>query len=96
MTEKRRAAAADTVDLALADGRSVRAPAAFVDQVVGVDADNDLLIPLDGTDHLVPLTPCCSTSGKSSFECSGVICRGCYEEIDNKYGGLGTLAVPRA
>ncbi|MET9263672.1 hypothetical protein [Amycolatopsis sp. NPDC004079] len=97
---------ADTVGIALADGRQVQAPAAFADRVVGVDADDDLLIPLgepgrpiyraDGSEYLVPLTPCCYATGKGSIGCEGPVCRGCYYEVDDKYGMHGTLSVARA
>jgi hypothetical protein len=74
-------------------------------QIVGLDEAGDLLVhglgeePIaasDGVgDYLTPLTPCCYASGKGSIDSStGICCRTCYRDVDNKYGGSSHLAVP--
>lgn len=97
---------ADVVDIALADGRHRTVHTVFADRVRGVDADGDVLVPLgdsehpirhdDGTEYLIPLTPCCHASGKGAPSDTGVVCRGCYREVAPKYGGSSSLAVARA
>jgi hypothetical protein len=97
---------ADVVDIALADGRHLTVHAVFADRVRGVDSDGDLLVPLgepahpihhdDGTEYLIPLTPCCHASGKGAESATGVVCRGCYREVDPKFGGPSSLAIARA
>lgn len=97
---------ADTVDIALVDGRHLKVHAVIADRVRGIDADGDLLVPLgdtdhpirheDGTEYLIPLTRCCHASGKGSESPTGVVCRRCYRPVDVKYGGPGHLAIARA
>lgn len=101
-------AMSDTVLLPLANGRSVRVRPALADRVVGVDADNDVVVPLgepdkpiymnDGlTEFLVALTPCCQADGKGSANSpTGTCCRTCYDEVHYKYGTPATVAVPVA
>lgn len=50
----------------------------------------------DGTEYLIPLTPCCHASGKGAESATGVVCRGCYREVDPKYGGDSSIAIARA
>ncbi|UUV32160.1 hypothetical protein NQK81_01545 [Amycolatopsis roodepoortensis] len=93
------------VAIELADGSHRNVHVVIADRVVGVDADDDLLIPLgepgrpilhdDGTEKLIPLTPCCNASGKGSESRTGVVCRRCYREVDAKYGGSSSIAVAR-
>lgn len=93
----------DAVELTLTDGRRIRVHPVIADRVRGVDADGDLLIPLgeadtpihhpDGTEYLIPLTPCCHASGKGSESSTGVVCRRCYREVDPKYGGPSEVAI---
>lgn len=91
----------------LADGRHIQVPAVISDSVLGVDRDGDLVVPLggaddpirhgDGTEYLIPLTPCCDATGKGcGGVATGVVCRSCYEEVDVKYGGPTTLVIARA
>ncbi|GAB3162049.1 hypothetical protein GCM10027258_80280 [Amycolatopsis stemonae] len=97
---------ADTVEITLADGQHVTVHAVIAGRVRGIDADGDLLVPLgdtenpirhdDGSEYLIPLTPCCHASGKGSESPTGVVCRGCYRPVDGKYGGPGFLAIARA
>lgn len=87
----------------LVDGRRVHARRRIADRVRGIDADGDLVVPLgepgspirheDGTEYLMPLTPCCHASGKGAESRTGVVCRACYREVDGKYGGPSTVAV---
>ena len=92
------------VEITLRDGRRIRVRELIADQVRGVDADGDLVVGLgtpdspirhsDGTDYLVPLTPCCAAHGKGSADSStGVVCRACYREVDVKYGGPSAVTV---
>ncbi|HET6286472.1 MAG TPA: hypothetical protein VFG15_06945 [Amycolatopsis sp.] len=96
----------DAVAIELADGSHRHVHAVIADRVVGIDVDGDLLIPLgepgrpilhdDGTEKLIPLTPCCHASGKGSESPTGMVCRRCYCEVDGKYGGTSSIAVARA
>ncbi|MFI6031582.1 hypothetical protein [Amycolatopsis magusensis] len=94
---------ADVVNIALADGRHLTVHAVFATRVRGVDADGDLLVTLgepdhpirrdDGAEYLIPLTPCCHADGKGAESATGVVCRGCYREVDPKYGRPGSHAI---
>lgn len=35
-------------------------------------------------------------SGKGAESATGVVCRGCYREVDLKFGGPSSLAIARA
>ena len=96
-------------DVPLADGRRVRTHPEIAPQVRGLDADGDLVVPLgsadapirhdDGSEWLVPLTPCCHATGKGWADgdgTGGVVCRTCFEWVDEKFGGPTTVAVPRS
>lgn len=96
----------DIVDLTLVDGRRVTVRGAIAARVRGIDADGDPVVPLgtpefplthpDGSDYLIPLTPCCNTDGKGASCSTGVVCRGCHREVASKYGGPTDVAVPVA
>lgn len=96
----------ETVDIELEDGTIVTAPRAIAHLVRGVDADDDLVVPLgtpdqpiydeDGAEALIALTPCHAATGKGSDVSTGVVCRRCYEEVHWKYGSHATVAVATA
>lgn len=79
------------------DGTAVpNLPVSLAAQVVGLDVDGDLLMPLGewAPDDLCPLTPCCHATGKGAgYSATGVVCRGCYGDVGGKYGGTSALAV---
>ena len=92
------------VEVALEDGRRIQVLAADADRIRGVDADGDVVMPLgtpgsphlhpDGSEYLIPVTPCCHASGKGSGDVeTGVVCRTCYCEVDGKYGGPSSVVV---
>lgn len=99
------ASRSDMVDIPLVNGRHIQVRAGLADRVHGIDADGDALATLgepdhpirhpDGSNYLVPLTPCCQADGKGSESATGVVCRACYREVDGKYGGHSTVAVAR-
>lgn len=90
------------IDVRLEDGSAVRIPERLNDEFVGIDYDGDVVImdesmtSDDGVRYLYALTPCCFGSGKGMDYETGVGCRGCYREVDSKFGGRADLAVERA
>jgi hypothetical protein len=65
-----------------------------------VDADGDVVMALghqaDGTEYLMPLTPCCLATATGSSDAdlaSCLMCRVCYDEIDDKYSWHSTVVI---
>lgn len=92
----------ELVEITLEDGRRLHVRPALAGQLRGIDLDGDLVVPLDpttpsyhsdGSEYLIPLTPCCHAGGKGAESSTGVVCRACYHEVDSKYGGTTTTAV---
>jgi hypothetical protein len=91
------------VELALEDGAHITVRAAIAHRIVGVDAERDPVARLgepdspmhhgDGSEYLVPLTPCCNADGKGADVSTGVVCRACYAVVDIKYGSPSELVV---
>jgi len=84
------------IEIRFVDGTRQWVPESVGERVVGKDADGNVLVPLDSVflpDHFIPLTPCCFRDGKGASSPTGVVCRGCYETVDAKYGGAETIAV---
>lgn len=89
-----------TVSLLLVNGDRVHVASAIADRVRGIDVDGDLLLcdetlqSPDGTEYLVPLTPCCRATGKGVIDSeTGIACRRCYRDVHYKYGDRGELAI---
>jgi hypothetical protein len=85
-----------TASLTLTDGSVIRTDPRGAADVLGVDADGDLVVPLyDGSDESVPLTSCCHATGKGWMDddTAGVVCRSCFEWVDDKYGTTTSVAV---
>ncbi|MDX8140561.1 magnesium chelatase domain-containing protein [Lentzea sp. BCCO 10_0061] len=89
-----------TFQLRLANGRLLYVAPVIAGRVRGVDADGDVLVcdedikRADGTERLVPLTPCCHATGKgASYSETNVACRHCCQDVGPKYGTDGHLAV---
>lgn len=96
--------AADHTDeqtaVTFADGQTVEVPSNVKDDVRGLDADGDLVVVLhEGSpESFVPLTPCCKASGKGWLDddgTAGVVCRSCFEWVDDKYGTCTEITIPR-
>lgn len=94
--------APDTVLIPFADRSTRQVPTHLATRIVGLDRDGHLVIPLagpdedpirhgDGTEYLIPLTSCCHATGKGGEH--GVICRGCHQPVDEKFGGPTRVAV---
>ena len=84
-----------------ADGTAREIPAELiVSRVRGLDADGDLVIATDltgpdGGEYLIALTSCHDATGKgSASSATGVVCRFCYADVNGKFGGPATVAVP--
>jgi hypothetical protein len=82
-----------------ADGSRAQVTGPLGDLLAGKDADGDLLVPLlkdhpDGP--LVPLTPCCYATGKGGTDGARIVCRGCFQPVDDKYGSTEVVDVPVA
>ncbi|MFD9701291.1 magnesium chelatase domain-containing protein [Lentzea sp. NPDC059081] len=95
-----RASPSRTVQLTLADGGLLYVSPVLASRVRGIDADGDVLVcdeditRADGTEYLVPLTPCCHATGKGvTYSETNVACRRCYQDVDPKYGTDGQLEV---
>jgi hypothetical protein len=77
-------------------GRLIRTD--LVSRVRGLDADGDVVVFAemthpDDSEYLIALTPCCLASGKGSAGSeTGVCCRGCYVDVDSKFGTWATVA----
>lgn len=98
-----RTAPIDRVELALEDGTYITVRAAIAHRIVGIDAERDPVVNLgepgspmhhdDGSEYLIPLTPCCNADGKGADVTTGVVCRACYAVVDIKYGGPSDVVV---
>lgn len=98
----------DCTSIEMADGRRVTVPVPIADDVLGVDADGDLVVAVgtpenpirhdDGSEYLAALTPCCSATGTGS--CVGgaaaVVCRGCHSQVGAKFARHTRIAVHSA
>ncbi|MCO1575541.1 hypothetical protein M8C13_07185 [Crossiella sp. SN42] len=91
------------VELALANGKLVHVHPRIAGRVRGIDSDGDVLTPLgdftgrirhiDGTDYLIPLTPCCHARAQGNNADTGMYCRACSGTVSAKYAGPGVLDV---
>lgn len=83
-----------TVPVELADGRLVAVVANVAARFCGLDAMGNQVVAMDvGSDWLYALTPCCHASGKGSGD-GLTVCRACYVEVDDYFGGPAQVAVP--
>ncbi|WP_216907663.1 hypothetical protein [Nocardia noduli] len=78
--------------------RELRLPAGFdaVEEILGLDAEGCVVIRFC-TVYKMVLTPCCHASGKgSAYSVTGVVCRACYRDVDDKHGGIDSeIAIAR-
>lgn len=93
----------DVLPVRLADGRTIPLPRRMADRVRGVDAYGYVVVAADditnpdGSEFLYPLTPCCYASGKGSIDSvTGVVCRSCYCDVEDVFGGTTEVVVPVA
>ncbi|PPJ36452.1 hypothetical protein C5E45_20625 [Nocardia nova] len=68
-----------------------------IDDIVGLDAENCLIVRTGAGDSTIVLTPCCRASGKGSLHsATGVVCRSCYADVDHKHGDINIpIAIAR-
>lgn len=81
------------VTLRFADGSQRTLRAGTAKDVQGLDFLGNVVVR-DEYIGLYPLTPCCDASGKGGEY--GVMCRSCYVDVDDYYGGSADVAVPLA
>jgi hypothetical protein len=88
----------DMASVPMADGNSYPVPAGIAEKFRGLDDQRNVVIKgwdnSDGTEYLIPLTPCCLATGKGME--GGVGCRNCYEYVDDYFGGPAEVIATRA
>ena len=79
------------VKVALANGSTVTLRAGDVASFVGLDRYGYHVYADGGMQYAV--TPCCGATGKGSGD--GVVCRSCYREVADYFGGFAEVTVAR-
>jgi hypothetical protein len=88
------------VGVRLLDGSDVLLPPSLVPLFRGLDADGDVVIkgwddPSSPTgEYRVPLTPCCLGSASCSGDSPDLYCKGCYGDVDWKFGCDAVVVTP--